>query len=929
MTSERWRRIEELYHAALALPASERPVFLREACAGDEALRQEVAALVAETVSRAGFLDTPALALAAHGIGLRVGEALGPYAILGPLGSGGMGVVYRAHDAKLGRDVALKILFDEFARDPERLARFKREAQVLASLSHPHIGAIFGFEDSSDVHALVLELIDGPTLAERLTGLRAKGSGLPIAEALLIARQIAEALEAAHDIGIVHRDLKPANIKITPVGVVKVLDFGLAKVVEGDTASPELTKLTLAANTGARVIGTPAYMSPEQARGQTVDKRTDIWAFGCVLFEMLTGTAAFAGATVTDTLAAIIEREPDWTALPATTPPAIHRLLRRCLEKDARRRLHDIADARLEIEDPLPSTTTSPEPTIRRRVLAPMLWLFGGLVVATGFVVAERLFAERPTTPDPPVYHQITFRRGSVQNARFAPDGQTVVYSANWNGQPLRFFSSRIDNPEPLPLPFDKNTLLAISSTGQMAIRLTEGATTAGTLAVVPLAGGQAPRELVRGVVEADWSPRGDTLVVTRKVGERFTLESPPGTVLYDSGQRILSPHFSPKGDAIAFIEISTAGRTGTVGGGARIEVVDLARHVKVLSEGWGEAFSLSWAPDGNEIWFSAREATSQSGGLELHAVTLSGRQRVVARLPGILFLRQVWSDGRVLLDREDWPVTMVCRPPGATDERNLSWLDFSTVKDISADGRAVLFDEAGIAGGSRGAVFLRRLDGSPAVRLGDGQSLGLSPNGASALTFLPDARDELRIVPTGPGETRIVRAKGLTYTTARWFPDGKRLLVAAREPQRTPSLFVQAIESGTLRRIVEDASDGVISPDSLTVATIGETGDVTLTPVDGGRSRVVHGAPAGAGLIRWSDSNRYLFIQEDSLFPARILKLDLDTGHAEPWQTLRPADIAGVAFNNGYLALSADGRSYCYSYVQFLSSLLVVDGLK
>src|SRR5215470_12333900 len=255
---------------------------------------------------------------------LSPGTKLGHYEILAPLGAGGMGEVYRARDPHLGRDVAIKILPAIFSGDPGRLARFEREARVLASLTHPNIAAIYALEPTDTSRALVLELVDGPTLAEHITGLRAKGSGLPVTKVLPLARQIAEALEAAHEQGVVHRDLKPANIKITSGGVVKVLDFGLAKVVAED-ASPE--------RTGELVIGTPAYMSPEQARGQAIDKRTDIWAFGCVLFEMLTGTAAFAGATVTDTLAAIIEREPDWTALPASTPPAVQRLLRRCLEK--------------------------------------------------------------------------------------------------------------------------------------------------------------------------------------------------------------------------------------------------------------------------------------------------------------------------------------------------------------------------------------------------------------------------------------------------------------------------------------------------------------------------------------------------------------------------------------------------------------------
>ena len=281
---------------------------------------------------------------------LAAGDRLGVYEVRDLIGAGGMGEVYRGHDTKLNRSVALKILPDAFASDPDRLARFKREAQVLASLSHSNIGSIFGFEETDTVHALVLELIEGPTLADRL----AHGP-LALDDALPVARQIADALDAAHAQGIVHRDLKPANIKIRPDGTVKVLDFGLAKAVAGEHStasvmqsptitSPALTQLGV-------ILGTAAYMSPEQARGKPADKRSDIWAFGAVLYEMLTGKRAFEGDDISDTLANILKSEPDWSALPADTPPSIRRVLRRCLEKDPRRRTHDIADARLDLDE--------------------------------------------------------------------------------------------------------------------------------------------------------------------------------------------------------------------------------------------------------------------------------------------------------------------------------------------------------------------------------------------------------------------------------------------------------------------------------------------------------------------------------------------------------------------------------------------------
>ena len=292
------------------------------------------------------------------GPALAVGQQIGPYTIHSPLGSGGMGEVYRARDATLGREVAIKVLPSLFTSDPERLARFEREARLLASLNHPNVATIHGVEHADGLHALVLELVEGETLGQRLestsSGSGDNRAGLPLAEALVIARQIADALEAAHEKGVVHRDLKPANIKIRPDGVVKVLDFGLAKAVapaDSPTDGSQLPTQTMGGTRDGAILGTPAYMSPEQARGQAVDTRTDIWAFGCVLYEMLTGSRLFTGHTSGEVLAEILKTEPDWDRLPAHTPENIRRLLDRCLRKERSRRLKDIADARLEIDD--------------------------------------------------------------------------------------------------------------------------------------------------------------------------------------------------------------------------------------------------------------------------------------------------------------------------------------------------------------------------------------------------------------------------------------------------------------------------------------------------------------------------------------------------------------------------------------------------
>ncbi len=383
---------------------------------------------------------------------LSLGTRIGPYEVVAAIGAGGMGEVYRATDTHLGRDVAIKVLPEAFAHDAERLARFEREARTLAALNHPNIAAVYGLE--KDPAALVMELIEGPTLADRI----AHGA-IPLEEALAIARQIAEALEAAHEHGIIHRDLKPANVKVRSDGTVKVLDFGLAKAMEpagaGTAIVSQSPTITTPAMTMAGVIlGTAAYMSPEQAKGRPADKRSDLWAFGCVLYEMLTGQRAFGGADVTDTLAFVITKEPDWTRLPATTPPSIRRLLRRALEKDRKRRLSDAADARLEIEDDRVDSDAAHQhrPAKRQR----LAWVAAGVFLVIAAVslpfavvhVRESVPEERPIRFDVLMPEKV-----NVVGAppAISPDGTHLAFAASLGGR-TQLWLRRIDSTVVQPL---------------------------------------------------------------------------------------------------------------------------------------------------------------------------------------------------------------------------------------------------------------------------------------------------------------------------------------------------------------------------------------------------------------------------------------------------------------------------------------------
>jgi serine/threonine protein kinase/Tol biopolymer transport system component len=436
MTPEPWQEVKKVLAAALEREPAERSAYLDQACKYSS-LRREVESLIAaQEQMDSNFMEQPAVESGA----LKTGTKLGPYEIVAPVGVGGMGEVYQARDTKLGRNVAIKVLPSAFVHDPERLARFQREARMLAALNHPNIATIYGLEHSEGVHYLVMELVPGQTLAERIS----KGA-LPVEEALKVAGQVAEALEAAHERGVIHRDLKPANVKVTPEGRVKVLDFGLAKAFAGDggldlSHAPTVTAM---GTEEGRILGTPAYMSPEQARGKPVDKRTDIWAFGCVLYELLTARRAFRGETLSDTVAAILEREPDWQALPFTTPTQIRDLLRRCLQKDKNLRRRDAGDASIEIHDALsaPATETKPAAvpqqfTRWRRVVA--LGLAGVALLAIGFIAT---WNRKPSSVQPVTRTVINLPLGQqlagLENGpavALSPDGTHLAYVARQSG---------------------------------------------------------------------------------------------------------------------------------------------------------------------------------------------------------------------------------------------------------------------------------------------------------------------------------------------------------------------------------------------------------------------------------------------------------------------------------------------------------------
>jgi serine/threonine protein kinase/Tol biopolymer transport system component len=504
------KRVSDLYHAALARQPEERSAFLKEACEGDENLRLEVESLLRYESAASRFLETPAAAVVAVGPGgeQMLHRQIGSYRIAALLGAGGMGEVYRARDSKLGRDVAIKILPAHLTADPERRSRFAREARLLAALNHPHIGAIYGLEEFDGVTALVLELVEGPTLADRL-----ERGPLAIPEAVAIARQVAEALDEAHEKGIVHRDLKPGNIVLQgtagPVASdvrAKVLDFGLAKTLAA-SGGHDLTGHPTGSFDGTaegRILGTPAYMSPEQARGQAIDKRTDIWAFGCVLYEMLAGRPPFAGDTMSDTFVSILEREPDWAALPATTPASILRLLERCLRKDPRKRLHDVADALIELDDGATPAASGGVVSADargwfRRNREGVAWIVAALAVALVAVLLIDRNSQAGNPGDPVAF---TIDHDWEQFA-ISPDGRHVAFTAIPESQsrPMLWIRS-LDTLELRTVPDTEGAAFPFWRPDSQAIGFFAG----GQVMTVPLNGG-APFSVCRGITgQGTWN---------------------------------------------------------------------------------------------------------------------------------------------------------------------------------------------------------------------------------------------------------------------------------------------------------------------------------------------------------------------------------------------------------------------------------------
>jgi serine/threonine protein kinase len=857
---------------------------------------------------------------------LASGTKLGPFEIQSPLGAGGMGEVYRARDARLGREVAIKVLPQSFASDAERLRRFEQEARAVAALNHPNILAVHDIGAQDGIRYLVTELLEGRTLREQLND-----GPLSVRKALDYARQVSDGLAAAHNRGIVHRDLKPENVFCTKDGRVKILDFGLAK----QSVSPASD--TAATMTGATipevqtepgmVMGTVGYMSPEQVRGGATDPRSDLFALGAILYEMLSGKRAFKRDTTAETMTAILKEEPP--ELSGTNPviaPSLDRIVHRCLEKEPSQRFQSASDLGFAIEA-LSGTTKSVAvpapvaPSERWRAAA-----YVGLVLvalAAGWLAHSALNPPKSS----PTFRQVSYRRGTVYAARLAPDGKTIVYSAAWDANPLQIFVANDQFPESRPIDVKDSLLLSINSSSQLAI-LTNAKPVdhfeyLGTLAIMPLSGG-APREILQSVTAADWAPDGQSLAIVHVVSGTYRLEYPMGKAIFETTGSITQPRVSRDGKSVAFLFHPVQGDDR-----GSVMVVSPGANPIVLSDGWEAEQGLAWGPKGTEVWYSSAVGTAE---LSLHASSLSGKTRNVFAGPGGTRVFDITPDGRSLVSRNDFKYTVTASVDGAP-ERDLSWLDNSFGPALSVDGKRILFSDGAAEAGGFYSVCLRNTDGSPVIRLGDGAAVELSPDGAWALALLEKNPPEMEMLPTGPGEARHWTNPNIEhYAGIGWMPNSQDILIAGNEPGHPTRFYVQKGPGGAMRPVSPEGFSVdlrmAVSRDGKQFAARNQqTNAWNLCQVDSDRCAPLPGAADDDSPMTWSPDGKYIYISNRKLgSQSGIWRIEVSTGRRELWKKIVPTDAVG-AVEVFPTAITPDGKSFAVQYDRSLDELYTMEG--
>jgi hypothetical protein len=858
---------------------------------------------------------------------LTSGTRLGPYEIVAPVGSGGMGEVYRARDTRLDRVVAIKILPASFSQDPDRLHRFQYEARILSSLSHPNVLAIFDVGEQEGVRYLVSEFLEGETLREKLSaGVLARWRAVEYALAT------ANGLAAAHEKGIIHRDLKPENIFVTRDDRVKILDFGLAK--QASVQAGEATR-TSPPTTPGTVLGTVGYMSPEQVRGQALDHRSDIFSFGAVLYEMVCGQRAFRGDSSVETMNAILKEDvAEISSTGAQIPPALERIIRRCLEKKPERRFQSASDLAFALEA-LSGVSSSPsQPAAASGAVAvrkPLIFALGGSL-AVGLIAAGVWAYLRPPAA-PPRFSQITFRSAYIRAARFAGQG-TVVYGAAINGQPMEIYSTRTDTLESAPMKLQAD-LLSVSHGGEMALSVDRDFsvlwTPTGRLAKAPLGGG-ATRELLDNVTDADWTPDGSALAITREVDGKFRLEYPQGNMLYETVGFVSEPRFSPSGNLIAFLDHPVYGDDR-----GAVAVVDLKGNRRVLTGQFSSEQGLAWAPSGKEVWFTASQYGEPS---VLRAVNLEGKVRVVNAGPARMHLQDIAPDGKVLLSSE-----LLRWQTGIADSRfsrqtDLTAFQWPLIEGISYDGSMILLNSFDISTDTNYRLYIQHIDGSPPVLIGEGAGTSISADTKWVAAIDPTDERNVSIIPTGIGETRKLHAPGgEQYLAAAFMPGAKQILMETVGSGKTPQLALQEIDTGSVHPVNGPGSgryvpnfEGMMFPGPSLDGRYCILTDLDhrywLQPLDGGAAREIQGIRPGERILEWHGDTDNVFVAAMTGSDVDVYTVNLTHGQRKLWTHFSPADKTALV-GKVTLVMTPDGAHYAYQLQRIYSTLFLADGLK
>ncbi|MGD9588521.1 MAG: protein kinase [Pyrinomonadaceae bacterium] len=867
------------------------------------------------------------------------------YKILSAIGKGGMGEVYKSYDSRLDREVAVKVLPAEMSGDEDRLRRFKQEAKATSALNHPNILTVYDIGEHDGSPFIVSELLEGEELRQRLDE-----GPIPLRKAIDLAQQIVSGISAAHEKGIVHRDLKPENIFVTKDDRVKILDFGLAKLREPKTeihGSEDATKRAL--TDPGLVMGTAGYMSPEQVRGHSVDHRSDIFSFGAILYEMLTGRRAFHGDSMVEMMHSILKDDvPETAETGITIPPALDKLMRRCLEKKPDQRFHSAHDLGFALEALSMPTSSSGSGFTARDVISeseipashwkvPAIAAVLLCFAAAGFgmwyfgLLSSTLASKESEV----TYQPLTFEKGFVYAARFAPDGRTIVYSADWEGQPRQLYVTSLDNPDYRPLGFPGADLLAISPSGELAVLTGSQVLLAnpyfrtGTLAKASLTGGASRAEL-ENVQFADFG-QNNTMAVARTENGRSTIEFPVGTsVTQRTEVSTLSdyvvPRISRSGDYLAFFDT-------TKPSAFPVTILDGTKKPIAKSRSFFDWWGLAWRSR-SEVWIAATETAGRDVGI--FSLDTAGRERTIIRFPGSATLHDISQNGDVLIsvDRNVSAIEIIDGEDSTPKDR--TWRELGRIGGISSND-TVLINETGYSGGSKGSSYIWKPEAIQPVKIADGIGLALSPNADKALVLVREPEKTVSIVPTGPGKPQKLNLDSVAEIDwGGWLPDGRILVQAKITTNEDFRIFVLNADGEILTPLLpagvsvperrERSGFNGVSPDGTRMVAADTTGKPVLCAIDTGKCEPVNGMNSAESLAGWSADGSSLLIYQRKPGEVEIHRLDPVSGKRSLWRKIKPARSSSSGVYS--LFVSAKG-TVAYGYQEEISKLYLVKGLE